>query len=85
MCKNCDCDNYEKCSIVGYMPIGFCCSLCNQYIELQPCVHEEIKIAKTLEGKVKLIKSEIKDNLLIVFIEKEGKEIKLKIDLKSYL
>jgi len=27
MC-NCDCENYERCSIVGYFPVAFCCSKC---------------------------------------------------------
>ena len=27
MC-NCDCENYDRCSIVGYFPLGFCCPKC---------------------------------------------------------
>lgn len=85
MCKSCDCDNYEKCSIVGYMPIGYCCSLCNQYEEHKTCINEEDKEIPVSGSVIKLIKSEIKDNDLFIIIEKEGKEFKLRIDLKTYL
>jgi hypothetical protein len=36
MCNNCYCENYEKCSIVGYQPFGFCCNLCVYYDETLP-------------------------------------------------
>ena len=85
MCKYCDCDNYEKCSIVGYIPIGFCCSLCKFYEEHKACVHEEEQEIPKPEATIKLIKSEIKNNNLMVTLEKEGKQFELKIDLLAYL
>ena len=30
MCNNCFCDNITKCSIIGYLPIGFCCESCEK-------------------------------------------------------
>ena len=37
MCNNCDCENYEKCSIVGYFPLGFCCPKCTFYEDREKC------------------------------------------------
>ncbi len=37
MCNNCDCENYEKCSIVGYFPLGFCCPKCAFYEDREEC------------------------------------------------
>jgi len=66
------------------MPIGYCCSLCNQYEEHKACKHEDELIPESKKD-ITLLKSEIKENLLHVTLEKEGKEFKLKIDLNSYL
>ena len=30
MCNFCECDNIEQCSIVGKIPIGFCCENCDK-------------------------------------------------------
>ena len=38
MCHNCNCDFFEKCSIVGYMPVGFCCENCILYDEYTTCL-----------------------------------------------
>jgi len=38
MCKNCSCKNYYKCSIVGYTPIGFCCTFCINYTTELTCL-----------------------------------------------
>ena len=38
MCNNCDCINYEKCSVVGHLPYGACCPECNKYDEKHSCV-----------------------------------------------
>ena len=85
MCKSCDCDNYEKCSIVGYQPIGFCCTICNQYIEHQPCIHECKEEESSLEGPIELISSKIEKNILIVSLRRNNKDFQLKIDLKDKL
>jgi hypothetical protein len=37
MCNNCDCENYEKCSIVGHLPYGTCCPECRYYDEKHSC------------------------------------------------
>lgn len=39
MCNNCNCtqDAYDHCSIVGYMSLGHCCSLCAGYQERMTC------------------------------------------------
>jgi len=37
MCNNCNCENYEKCSIVGYMNFGSCCNDCFYCDEMRSC------------------------------------------------
>ena len=91
LCKNCSCDNYEKCSIVGYMPIGFCCSLCYLYDEHNICLNlsknrNNLNSTPSLRSKIKLIKASIEGDLLkVVITHKEKKEKTLFIDLKKYL
>lgn len=90
MCKNCSCDNYDKCSIVGYMPIGFCCSLCYLYDEHNVCLNvskkrDNFTSTTPLRSKIKLISASIEGDLLKVIIDQEGSEIPLYIDLKKYL
>ncbi len=91
MCNNCNCDGYDKCSIVGYLPIGFCCSYCYLYNETHTCLltktkHlEEETISEVSEGEFTLISSSIEGNLLRVVIENKGKEIPIYIDLKKHL
>jgi hypothetical protein len=92
MCKNCNCDYFEKCSIVGYMPIGFCCEHCYLYDEYTTCLSSKTKISEKEDlnaeklGEIKLSKASIKGNLLKVVIKHEDKKEKtLIIDLKKYL
>lgn len=92
MCQNCNCDFFEKCSIVGYMPIGFCCEHCYLYDEYRTCLKSKTKVGEKLEpdleklGEIKLIDSSIEGNLLKVVIKhKDRKEKTLLIDLKKHL
>ncbi|MHA1291345.1 MAG: hypothetical protein ACTSQJ_01605 [Promethearchaeota archaeon] len=90
MCNNCNCDNYDKCSIVGFMPIGFCCSNCYLYDENYTCLKTKTKpkeknilnnSAKTLIP----ISTKIEDGLLKVVLKQEDKEIPIIIDLQKHL
>lgn len=61
MCNYCDCENYHLCSIVGNIPLGFCCPKCVYYNEERTCIRSkmnvEMKIPRSLlneSGKVKL-------------------------------
>ncbi len=91
MCNNCNCDGYDRCSIVGYLPIGFCCSHCFLYDETHTCLltkttHlEEKTISKVSEVEFKLISSSIEGSLLRVVIEAKGEELPIYIDLKKHL
>ncbi|MBN1800967.1 MAG: hypothetical protein JW891_05630 [Candidatus Lokiarchaeota archaeon] len=49
MCNDCNCDDYELCSIVGMQPIGFCCSKCEHYDEMLTCL--KAKMGWTLKNK----------------------------------
>ena len=92
MCQNCNCDFFEKCSIVGYMPIGFCCEHCFLYDEYTTCLKSKTRVKEEVEsdteklGEIKLVKASIEGNLLKVVIEHEDKKEKtLILDLKKYL
>jgi len=91
MCNNCNCDGYDKCSIVGYLPFGFCCSHCFLYNEAHTCLStktkrlEEDSASRSIEGELKLISSSIEGGFLRVVIENKGEEIPIDIDLKKHL
>ncbi len=92
MCQNCNCDFFEKCSIVGYMPIGFCCENCYLYDEYTTCLKSKSKVREEIEKsikelrEIKLIDTKIEGELLKIVIEHEGKKEKtLIIDLKKHL
>jgi len=78
MCNNCNCEAYDQCSIVGYMPVGFCCTKCYLYNEEHTCLH----IAHKEKGsKIEPISTTIEDGVLKVVVMKDEKEIPLIIDL----
>ena len=91
MCNNCNCDGYDRCSIVGYLPIGFCCAHCYLYNETHTClttknkhIREEAP-SKGLEGEFKLVSSSIEGSLLKVVVETKGEKLPIYIDLKKHL
>jgi len=92
MCNNCNCDNYEKCSIVGYMPVGFCCSKCDLYDEAHTCLKTKTKReAPDTEGAevrledLKPISTSIEDGILKVEIGVNDKKKEIYIDLQKQL
>ncbi len=91
MCNNCNCDFYTRCSIIGFMPPGFCCENCFLYDEDTTCLKTEIKEVKKQEesgkvSKIRLIEAKIKKGLLeVVIVSEEEKKRTLLIDLKKYL
>jgi len=92
MCKNCNCDFFDRCSIVGYMPVGFCCENCYLYDEYKTCLKSKTNGQVEVEEKagtleeMKLVSASIEGELLKVIIEHMGeKEKTLFIDLKKYL
>ena len=72
MCNNCDCENYEQCSIVGYLPYGVCCPNCVNYDEAHTCKYyqprfrapyiteDEVLQLKSKEEKARIINASIK-------------------------
>jgi hypothetical protein len=90
VCNNCNCENYDQCSIVGYMPIGFCCSKCVLYDEEHTCLSTKTKrvsekSVRLKEGELKPISTSIENGLLRVVIKKNDKEIPVYIDLQKHL
>ncbi len=84
MCNNCNCDNFDKCSIVGYQPIGFCCSYCIICDEHHICLHIEKK-AEEKEKGIELVSATVEGNLLKVVIKQKGKEFPIVIDIQRQL
>ncbi|MHA2266869.1 MAG: hypothetical protein ACXAB8_03650 [Promethearchaeota archaeon] len=92
MCKNCNCDFFDRCSIVGYMPVGFCCENCFLHDEYTTCLKsnstDQVKIEEKTEilGEIKIISTSIEKGLLKIVIKQDKeKERTLLIDLKKYL
>ena len=92
MCNSCNCDAYDRCSIVGYMPVGFCCSKCVLYDEHHTCLKTKAKPGHVnAEGEVEEadqfhpISTTIEDGLLKVVISKKGKDIPIVIDIQKQL
>jgi len=57
MCNNCDCENYEKCSIVGNIPLGFCCPQCVYYNEEHTCLNSKMRTESSIQSKIKSIEA----------------------------
>lgn len=92
MCQNCNCNFFDRCSIVGYMPIGFCCENCFLYDKYTTCLksknksEEEDKPGTGTIEDLKLVNATIEEDLLKVTLsQKNGEEKTLYIDLKKHL
>jgi len=88
MCNNCNCENYDLCSIVGHMPVGFCCSKCELYDEAHTCLkmktHRKTgEIGEKTEEEIQPISSEIENGMLKVVVGKKNEKIPIYIDLKK--
>jgi len=53
MCNDCNCEEYLKCSIVGHIPIGFCCPKCDFYVEEGVCLRLKNKVKKKIPSSLK--------------------------------
>jgi len=78
MCNNCNCEAYDQCSIVGYMPVGFCCVKCYIYDEQHTCLKSR---SKEKVSKIVPVSAIIEDGVLKVVVKKDEKEVPLIIDL----
>ncbi|MHA1669694.1 MAG: hypothetical protein ACTSV5_03850 [Promethearchaeota archaeon] len=50
MCNSCSCDYDDKCSIVGCVPVGFCCPKCEFYNESLDCIRSKVRVNKVKPG-----------------------------------
>jgi len=48
MCNQCQCSNdmYDRCSIVGWMPINMCCDQCVGHENRNSCEHYQLESSK---------------------------------------
>ena len=79
MCNNCECDNYDKCSIVGNIPLGFCCPKCNFYNEEHTCLNSKMKT----QDKIKALTQKM-DMLRNAFEKKDSEEKIKEEELQKY-
>ncbi len=82
MCNSCNCESYDQCSIVGYMPVGFCCTKCYLFNEQHTCLESS---TKEKASKIEPISAIIEDGVLKVVVKKDEKEVPLIIDLGKQL
>ena len=57
MCNYCECENYELCSIVGNIPLGFCCPKCAHYNGEHTCLHSKMKTEQSITAKKEKIQA----------------------------
>ena len=79
MCNKCECDNIDKCSIVGNIPLGFCCPKCNFYNEDHTCLNFKVKT----QEKIKAMTQKI-DMLRNAFEKKDSDEKIKEEELQKY-
>jgi len=82
MCNNCNCEAYDQCSIVGYLPIGFCCTKCYVFNEAHTCLESK---TKEKVSKIEPVSATIEGGVLRVVIRKNEKEVPLIINLDKHL
>ena len=89
MCNNCNCDAYDQCSIVGYMPVGFCCSKCVLYDENHTCLKTKTKRDMNEKAgigeEIRPLSTSIENGMLKVVIGKKDEKIPIFIDLQKQL
>ena len=69
MCNYCECENSDKCSIVGNIPLGFCCPKCIYYTADHTCLNSKMRTEKSIQSKIKQIEA-----LRSAFQKEEGKK-----------
>ena len=85
MADNCNCENIDRCSIIGYLQPGF---ECPYFAPIDAdSVFDSGDISSLIRSTEMLVPMEttIKDGVLKVVINKEGKKIPLEIDIKQEL
>lgn len=92
MCNNCNCEAYNQCSIVGFLPYGFCCSHCKLYDEKHTCLNTKTRrkalSSELSEGKreeLRVISSSIEEGILKVEIGENNQKKSIYIDLQKHL
>jgi hypothetical protein len=54
MCNNCECENYEKCPIVGLnTSLYFCCNKCYKYDDVHTCLNNLLNRRSKVDLKEK--------------------------------
>ncbi|MFX1395055.1 MAG: hypothetical protein ACFFAH_15995 [Promethearchaeota archaeon] len=82
MVDNCNCQNIDRCSIIGYLPAGFDCPYFRP-MYAESTFESTVSNLITVTEEMVPLKTSIKGGILKVVIKKEGKKIPLEIDLKQ--
>lgn len=56
MCNECKCtdDLYDRCSIIGYIPVGYCCSMCVNHELRHECDKFQFSLNRPVKPRFKL-------------------------------
>ena len=56
MCNECKCKEelYDQCSILGHMPVGFCCPLCMSHEKRHDCENHQFTLVRTINYRFKM-------------------------------
>lgn len=55
MCNYCECENSDKCSIVGNIPLGFCCPKCIYYTGDHACLNSKMRTQEKIKSIINKI------------------------------
>jgi len=79
MCNDCKCseDLYDRCSILGHIPIGHCCPMCINYELRHECENYYFTLGRTIDPSFKMgnkekSKEKEQDEEVTLIINKRG-------------
>lgn len=55
MCNNCDCEGFDRCSIVEFKPFGYCCPMCVNYDAAHSCEYYEPVVASSFSEELHIL------------------------------
>jgi len=65
MCNYCECEEIDRCSIIGNMPLGFCCPKCVNYDEAHTCINYKMRTTdkiKSISAKIEALRGAMSED-----------------------
>ena len=82
MVNKCNCKNVDRCSIVDTLPAGF---KCPYFVPIDADSKFEMLESSITTATEEVVETKIKNGMLEVVIQKEGKKVPVKIDITQVL